>query len=152
MSNIDYQMTLALPLQEVWSFLNDFNNWANCVDGYIHHREITPLQSVWTLKGELGLLEKTIQLHVKRMKTATPYHMVINFSSLQNKLLGEACIYVKDYRKNETKIDATIELKVKGLPNAFVRPILKNILPKMLHQFGQRIKLEILKRQPTPMM
>lgn len=152
MTGTDYQMTLALPLQDVWSFLNDFNNWANCVDGYIHHREITPLQSIWTLKGEFGLIEKTIQLHVNRIKTATPYHMLVNFSSFQNKLSGEACLYAKDFRKNETKIEATIELKIRGLPGAFVRPIIKNVLPKMLHQLGKRIKSEILKKQPTPMM
>lgn len=149
MTVTDYQMTLDLPLQNVWPFLNDFNNWANYVDGYINHREINPLQSIWTFKGEFGLIEKFIRLKVNRIKTPEPYHMLVHFSSFQNKLSGEACLFANISSKNETKINATIKLKIKGMPGPIIRPIVKNMLPKMLDQLGQRIKAEILKKQPA---
>ncbi|HEY4600244.1 MAG TPA: SRPBCC family protein [Cerasibacillus sp.] len=152
MTVTDYQLTLDLPLQNVWTFLDDFNNWASFVDGYINHREINPLQSIWTFKGEFGLIEKSIRLRVDRVKTTHPYHMLVHFSSLQNKLSGEACLHANDFGNNETKIDATIKLKVKGMPGPLIRPIVKNMLPKMLNQLGKRIKTEILRKQPALIM
>lgn len=59
-----YETTLAVPVPKLWDFVQDMDNWAPFVHGYQEHEKISDSNSIWTLKGDVGVLSRTVKLDV----------------------------------------------------------------------------------------
>ena len=53
-----------LPLSAIWSFVQDMDNWAPMMKGYVGHEKQSESESIWTLKGDLGPFSKTVKIAV----------------------------------------------------------------------------------------
>jgi carbon monoxide dehydrogenase subunit G len=51
-----------LPPEKVWDFVKDMNNWAPFLTGYQKHQILSDTDSIWTLKGDVGVLARTVEL------------------------------------------------------------------------------------------
>ncbi len=60
-----YETTMAVPVPKIWDFVQDMDNWAPFVTGYQEHEKISDENSIWTLKGDMGVLSRTVKLDVK---------------------------------------------------------------------------------------
>jgi carbon monoxide dehydrogenase subunit G len=56
---------LSRPLNEVWGFVKDMDNWAPMLKGYVKHEQRTDKESIWSLSGDLGPFSKTVDFHVR---------------------------------------------------------------------------------------
>ncbi|MCP4806283.1 MAG: SRPBCC family protein [Proteobacteria bacterium] len=56
--------TVDRPLPQIWGFVQDFDNWAPMLRGYMKHEVESDTDSIWTLKGEAGALSRTVNLRV----------------------------------------------------------------------------------------
>lgn len=54
MEKVDYAATVEIPLDVMWDFLKDFDNWAPMIRGYEDHEKIDEKRSVWMIRGEFG--------------------------------------------------------------------------------------------------
>ena len=64
MPEVTYETVMRLPVPTVWSFVEDMNNWAPLLTGYQGHVIKSETHSVWTLKGDVGILSRTVELDV----------------------------------------------------------------------------------------
>jgi carbon monoxide dehydrogenase subunit G len=62
MPEVEYCTTMRLPPEAVWEFVKDMNNWAPFLTGYQKHEIESETDSVWTLKGDVGVLSRTVRL------------------------------------------------------------------------------------------
>ena len=62
MPEVAYTTEMRLPLATVWAFVSDMNNWAPFLTGYQKHVIIDGTDSLWTLKGEVGILSRMVEL------------------------------------------------------------------------------------------
>lgn len=53
-----------LPLSAIWTFVQDMDNWAPMMKGYVAHEKQSEADSIWTLKGDLGPFSKTVKIAV----------------------------------------------------------------------------------------
>jgi carbon monoxide dehydrogenase subunit G len=53
MPEVAYTTTMSLPVETVWDFVKDMNNWAPFLTGYQRHEMLNETDSVWTLKGDV---------------------------------------------------------------------------------------------------
>jgi carbon monoxide dehydrogenase subunit G len=62
----EYSTTTPLPVDAIWRFVEDIDNWARFVTGYQRHERQSDVDSTWTLKGDLGVMARTLtfQVHV----------------------------------------------------------------------------------------
>ena len=56
--------TVDRPLSEIWSYVQDFDNWAPMLRGYQKHEVVDETDSIWTLRGDAGALSRTVNLKV----------------------------------------------------------------------------------------
>ena len=64
MPEYTYEANLAVPITTIWDFVQDMDNWAPFVQGYQAHEKKSDRRSIWTLKGDVGVLKRTVQLDV----------------------------------------------------------------------------------------
>jgi hypothetical protein len=47
-----------------WDFVKEIDNWAKLIPGYQHHEKLDDRRSRWTVRGEVGVLARTVDLEV----------------------------------------------------------------------------------------
>ena len=62
MPEVAYTTAMQLPMATVWAFVSDMNNWAPFLTGYQKHEVLDATDSLWTLKGEVGILSRRVEL------------------------------------------------------------------------------------------
>jgi carbon monoxide dehydrogenase subunit G len=62
MPTVAYTTEMRMPLDTVWAFIRDMNNWAPFLTGYQKHQILDAADSLWTLKGEVGILSRRVEL------------------------------------------------------------------------------------------
>jgi hypothetical protein len=62
MPEVEYTTVVNLPPEQVWDFVKDMNNWAPFLTGYQKHEILSETDSIWTLKGDVGMLARTVEL------------------------------------------------------------------------------------------
>lgn len=51
-------LELDIPIEVIWDFIRDENNWAPLVPGYIQHQKLNDQQISWEFKSDLGIMKK----------------------------------------------------------------------------------------------
>lgn len=64
MPEVEKTRVVQAPLDVVWDFCKDMDNWASFLRGYVGHRAVSESESEWTLKGDVGVLAKTTEFRV----------------------------------------------------------------------------------------
>lgn len=62
MPEVEYTTIVALPLEVIWDYVKDMNNWAPYLTGYQKHEIVDDVDSIWTLKGDVGMLARVVRL------------------------------------------------------------------------------------------
>ena len=64
MPSIRCERSVDRPLAECWSFVSEMDHWAPMLTGYEGHRKEGERESVWTLRGDLGPMSRSVNLKV----------------------------------------------------------------------------------------
>lgn len=87
MPEVTYRTTMALTRAQIWDFVADMNNWAPMLTGYQSHEVKTDRHSVWTLKGDVGILARTVELDVNITEWVDQERVTFTLEGL-NELVG----------------------------------------------------------------
>ena len=88
MAETEYSTTANLPVEEIWSFVRDMDNWAAFVPGYQAHEKRSETDSVWTLKGDVGSLQRTLTFEVRITEWAGPERVSFELAGVNEPLKG----------------------------------------------------------------
>jgi len=64
LAEAEFTTTAKLPVDRIWSFVEDMDNWARFVTGYQSHQKVSDTESLWTLKGDVGVLARKLVFQV----------------------------------------------------------------------------------------
>jgi carbon monoxide dehydrogenase subunit G len=64
LAEAEYTTTAKLPVDRIWSFVEEMDNWARFVTGYQSHEKRSDTESIWTLKGDVGVLARKLVFQV----------------------------------------------------------------------------------------
>jgi carbon monoxide dehydrogenase subunit G len=60
----EYSTTSRLPVSAIWDFVKEMDNWAPFLTGYQAHEKQSETDSLWTLKGDVGVLARLVKFKV----------------------------------------------------------------------------------------
>ncbi|RYJ03227.1 MAG: SRPBCC family protein [Actinomycetales bacterium] len=60
----EHSVRIARPVDELWSYLASFSSWAPHVVGFQSLREVDDKTTVWTLRGDVGILSREVEIEV----------------------------------------------------------------------------------------
>lgn len=88
MPEVQYTTRLPVPVTEVWEFVKDMNNWAPMLTGYQKHEPLNETDSVWTLKGDVGVLARTVRLKAHVTEWNGPDRVTFTLTGLNEPVEG----------------------------------------------------------------
>lgn len=95
MPTAEHSQVISAPIGVVWEFAKDMSNWAPFLTGYQSHEVRDERASVWTLKGEVGGLSRTVVLDVNVTEWAGPERVTFTFKGLTEQLEGGGSFVAK---------------------------------------------------------
>jgi carbon monoxide dehydrogenase subunit G len=85
---VEYTTSLSLPRETVWGFVKDMNNWAPFLTGYQRHEILSETDSIWTLKGDVGVLARVVQLKAHVTDWSGPDRVAFTLTGLNEPVEG----------------------------------------------------------------
>lgn len=97
MAEVEYTTTAKLSVQTIWDFVCEMDNWAPLLTGYQSHEKQSADESVWTLKGNVGSLTRTVKFQVEVTEWAGPERVTFTLKGLNEALEGQGEFHMEPY-------------------------------------------------------
>lgn len=88
MAESEYSTTTELPVETVWAFVSEMDHWAPMLTGYQGHEKQSETESLWTLKGDVGILQRTVQFRVRVTDWSGPKRVAFELEGVNEALEG----------------------------------------------------------------
>ena len=94
MPEVEYTTTLNISREESWDFVKDMNNWAPFLTGYQKHEVLNETDSIWTLKGDVGVLARRVELKAHVTEWSGPAKVAFTLTGINEPVDGggELCM------------------------------------------------------------
>jgi len=107
-------LEIAIPIEVIWDFIRDENNWAPLVPGYIHHQKINDRQISWEFKSDLGIMKKKITLIIEIKEWNEPDRVSFELKRKNEKYLGEGYFEAKAINSHTTRLTGFLNINATG--------------------------------------
>lgn len=109
MPEVEHATTARLPVQTIWEFVRDMDNWAEFVAGYQRHEKLSEDDSVWVLKGDVGMVTRTIEFKVHVEEWAEPNRVRFALEGVNEDMQGSGTFLLEPYEGPEAEAGGTAE-------------------------------------------
>jgi carbon monoxide dehydrogenase subunit G len=92
MPEVEYTTRVGRPREAVWDFVKDMNNWAPYLTGYQTHEVLSEADSVWTLKGDVGVLARIVKLKAHVTEWNGPTRVSFTLTGLNEQVDGDGTL------------------------------------------------------------
>ena len=96
MPEVEYATTMSLSRPLIWDFVKDMNNWAPFLTGYQKHEILDETDSVWTLKGDVGILSRVVKLQAHITEWVDQEKVAFTLTGLNEKVDGGGVLVMTD--------------------------------------------------------
>jgi len=85
----EYTTATRVPIDRVWDFVQEMDNWGRFVTGYQKHEKQDDTHSTWTLKGDVGVLSRTLTFKVEITEWNGPGRVSFTLDGVNEPMKGE---------------------------------------------------------------
>ena len=137
MPEVEYTTTMRLPRAAIWDFVKDMNNWAPFLTGYQKHEILDETDSVWTLKGDVGILSRMVRLQAHITEWAEPGRVSFTLTGQNEKVDGGGVLVIEEVTAGAPLAIAPAPKKRPWLGRRFLDWLFRSLFRKM-HGEGPR--------------
>lgn len=136
----------------VWTYVRDMANWAVQLPGYVSHREIDADNSVWTLRVNIGPVQRTVDVAVQVLRWDEPGEVEFRLKGVTESFSGSG-LYQATQQASGTRIDlhfsATPEGPMATMVEALAAPVLAQVADDFSENLRRSIDGEAITRNPS---
>jgi carbon monoxide dehydrogenase subunit G len=90
-----YTTTTRVPIGRVWEFVQEMDNWGRFVTGYQKHEKQDDRHSTWTLRGDVGVLSRTLAFRVEITEWSGPERVSFTLTGVNEPMQGAGTFTMK---------------------------------------------------------
>lgn len=111
MPEVEYSTTAKLPIETVWEFVQEMDNWAPFVAGYQSHEKQGEKDSTWVLKGDVGVLARTVKFAVHIDEWNGPSRVTFSLTGVNEPMQGSGTFLLERYEEASVVVAAAPQRK-----------------------------------------
>jgi carbon monoxide dehydrogenase subunit G len=142
-----HEITMEVPIEKVWNFVKDMDNWAPLLPGYISHDKINEHQSNWSFKETIGVLKKKISLQVSIKEWIEPTRVTFELKGINENINGNGYFKAEALGQNTTKMTGYLEMTAEGALAPVMNAVMKTSLPKSGQELTTAIAQKLEERK-----
>jgi carbon monoxide dehydrogenase subunit G len=90
-----HQIETNLAPETIWEFVREMDHWAPLLTGYQKHEKQSDTESIWTLKGDVGVLARTLRFRVLVTEWAGPERVTFALKGMNEPMAGEGAFSIQ---------------------------------------------------------
>lgn len=134
-----------VPIGRVWEFIADMNNWAHDLPGYCAHEMKSERESVWRLRGDVGILSREVDLGVVITEWVEQTRVKFTFKGVYEPVKGKGQVSIAADDPSQTRLAIEMEIEATGLMGPIINALLSKMVPRMGDQFVAALSADIQK-------
>ncbi|HVH20355.1 MAG TPA: SRPBCC family protein [Myxococcota bacterium] len=95
MAEHEHQIDTNVAPGTIWEFVREMDHWAPFLTGYQSHEKQSDSESVWTLKGDVGVLARTLRFRVLVTEWAGPERVTFALKGMNEPMAGEGAFSIQ---------------------------------------------------------
>lgn len=142
MAIASHTVNISAPLQNVWKYVSQIENWATLVPAYKEHEQVDENQSIWTFEGNFKGFKKTVKMELNITEFTEPTNISFEIKGLTDNFTGSGK-FSAEQLEDQTTMTGILEIHAGGLSGAVLNPVIKMVLPKVTTRLTEKIAREI---------
>ncbi len=142
MAIASHTVNIAAPVENVWAYVSQIENWATMVPAYKEHEQIDEQKSIWTFEGNFKGLKKTVKMELNVTEFDEPSIIRFEIKGLTDNFTGSGR-FTAEETAGQTTMTGTVEVNAGGLSGAMLSPVIKMVLPKVTTRLTEKIARQI---------
>ena len=127
---------IPLDVPEVWAFIRDYANWACLFPGYQRHALVGPGVSRWTVRGDVGMFARTVDLEVRIAEETTRQCVRFTVEGLSENVAGEGLFELGAVEPGRSRLSLTLDVRAGGPLGPVINAVLGPRLGALLEAFA----------------
>lgn len=145
MPEVQREVMVPLPIAQVWEFLADMDNWAHDMPNYCGHEVKSETESIWTLKGEIGPLTRTMEARVLILEWVEQTRVTFTLEGLYEPFKALGRLGISADLPTQTTLLFDLDLAAKGMMAPVLNPLLGKMAPGWCDKFVAALSADLLK-------
>jgi carbon monoxide dehydrogenase subunit G len=125
LAEVRHSTTARLPVEAIWKFVEDMDNWARYVVGYQSHEKLSTDRSVWVLKGDVGVLQRVVKFNVNVTEWAGPKQVHFELEGVNEPMKGSGTFSMDRYEDGDVGEDPANEDAGPGFVGRIIEGLLR---------------------------
>jgi carbon monoxide dehydrogenase subunit G len=96
---VEYSTTAKLPVETIWEFVREMDNWAAFVAGYQSHEKQSEKESVWVLRGDVGVLARKVEFAVRVEEWSPPSRVTFSLRGRNEPMQGSGSFVLEPFEE-----------------------------------------------------
>ena len=145
MPSVEHTALVEAPMEVVWKYLEDMSNWAPYLEGYQKHEEINDKESIWTLKGDMGVLARVVEIKITITEWVDFEKIAFEIEGITERINGGGTFIPTSKSSETTELFFEFTIKAGGLIGPVANVLMKPMLKPVASNMGNSIKEDIEK-------
>lgn len=147
MQQVEYQKTVQIPLEVMWDFIKDFDNWAPMLNGYQRHHTLNERESIWEIKGTIGKYRRQTKLRASITEWVIRQKVVFKVDGVNEVVTGIGSVTLNpgNNGSQSTILSATIGIAAGGafgpVLNRILMPWVKTVAEELVEKIIEAVNL-----------
>ena len=107
MASYEHRIETSLPIVTIWEFVREMDHWAPFLTGYQKHEKQSETESTWTLKGDVGMLARTLRFKVLITEWAGPERVSFSLKGINEPMSGAGSFTMQELGASRASAAAT---------------------------------------------
>jgi carbon monoxide dehydrogenase subunit G len=143
MPSVEHTATVNAPIEVVWQYLEKMANWAPYLKGYQKHEEENDKESIWTLKGDMGVLARVVQIRITITEWVEPEKVGFKIDGITERVTGKGTFIATPESNDATKLFFEFTINAGGLIGPVANVLMKPMLKPVASDMGDNIKKDV---------
>ena len=143
MPSVEHTAVVNAPIQDVWQYLEDMSNWAPYLKGYQKHEKINDRESIWTLKGDVGVLCRIVEIKIIITEWLEMQKIAFELEGITEKVIGKGTFVPSAKSSDITELFFEFYISAIGLIGPVANVLMKPMLKPVAADMGESIKKDI---------
>ncbi|RLL46776.1 SRPBCC family protein [Oceanobacillus piezotolerans] len=138
---------IELPINQIWRFVSEMDNWAPLIPGYESHQKINIKKSIWKLHGDIGIMQKTVIVHIDITEWIEPDKISFTLATASKTCVGSGYFQAKAIGPEKTEMTGFLDIGINGRMKTVVSPVLKSLVPKIGKDFTEKVAKAMISKE-----
>lgn len=134
---------VPLHVPGAWEFVRDYANWASLFPGYQGHTAVGAGVSRWTVRGDVGMFSRVVELEVRIAEETAQHHIRFTVQGMTENLAGHGLFELTAVDAQRSRLALTFEITAGGplgpVVNALLGPRLRTLLETFAAALSRRL-------------